>query len=182
MKTFFGDHTKIKSSWSSRRERKRHSGLLLLETRSRQGLTSGCAQFIALEFCVMFLTHNGNIYQLVTLSAACLYHDKNTRIAENGRLIRRTTNWLTAHLELRKTKKARCKTLQCRKYARRGANRKTHSAQGVTGRSRDTCECNVYVWTVCAQEDGSMSSLLHCVGSSPFALVHIVGPLTATIL
>ena len=36
------------------------------------------------------------------------------------------------------------------------------------------------LWTVCAQPDGSMSSLLQSTGSSPYVLVHIVGPLAAT--
>jgi len=35
--------------------------------------------------------------------------------------------------------------------------------------------------TVCAQPDGSMSSLLQSTGSSPYVLVHIVGPLAATV-
>jgi len=35
--------------------------------------------------------------------------------------------------------------------------------------------------TVCAQPDGSMSSLLQSTGSSPYVLVHIVGPLTAKV-
>ena len=34
--------------------------------------------------------------------------------------------------------------------------------------------------TVCAQPDGSMSSLLQSTGSSPYVLVHIVGPLAKT--
>ena len=38
------------------------------------------------------------------------------------------------------------------------------------------------MWTVCAQPDGSMSSLLQSTGSSPYVLVHIVGPLAATVL
>jgi len=37
------------------------------------------------------------------------------------------------------------------------------------------------MWTVCAQPDGSMSSLLQSTGSSPYVLVHIVGPLAATV-
>ena len=38
------------------------------------------------------------------------------------------------------------------------------------------------MWMVCAQPDGSMSSLLQSTGSSPYVLVHIVGPLAATLL
>ena len=38
----------------------------------------------------------------------------------------------------------------------------------------------VNMWTVCAQPDGSMSSLLQSTGSSPYVLVHMVGPLAAT--
>jgi len=43
-------------------------------------------------------------------------------------------------------------------------------------------KCCVNMWTVCAQLDGSMSSLLQSTGSSPYVLVHIVGPLAATLL
>ena len=39
----------------------------------------------------------------------------------------------------------------------------------------------VNMWTVCAQPDGSMSSPLQSTGSSPYVLVHIVGPLAATV-
>jgi len=39
----------------------------------------------------------------------------------------------------------------------------------------------VNMWTVCAQPDGSLRSLLQNTGSSPYVLVHIVGPLAATI-
>ena len=39
----------------------------------------------------------------------------------------------------------------------------------------------VNMWMVCAQPDGSMSSLLQSTGSSPYVLVHIVGPLAATL-
>ena len=38
------------------------------------------------------------------------------------------------------------------------------------------------MWTVCAQLDGSKSSLLQSTGSSPYVLVHIVGPPAATVL
>jgi len=38
----------------------------------------------------------------------------------------------------------------------------------------------VNMWTVCAQPDGSMSSLLQSTGSSLYVLVHIVGPLAST--
>jgi len=38
------------------------------------------------------------------------------------------------------------------------------------------------MWTVCAQPDGSMSSLSQSTGSSPYVLVHMVGPLAATML
>jgi len=37
------------------------------------------------------------------------------------------------------------------------------------------------MWTVCAQPDGSKSSLLQSTGSSPYVLVHIVGPSAATV-
>ena len=37
------------------------------------------------------------------------------------------------------------------------------------------------MWTVCAQPDGSTSSLSQSTGCSPYVLVHIVGPLAATI-
>jgi len=36
------------------------------------------------------------------------------------------------------------------------------------------------MWTVCAQPDGSMSSILQSTGFSQYVLVHIVGPLAAT--
>jgi len=36
------------------------------------------------------------------------------------------------------------------------------------------------MWTVCAQPESSMSSLLYSPGSSPYVLVHMVGPLVAT--
>jgi len=39
----------------------------------------------------------------------------------------------------------------------------------------------VNMWTVCAQPDGSMSSLLQSTGSSPYVHVHLVGPLAATL-
>jgi len=39
----------------------------------------------------------------------------------------------------------------------------------------------VNMWMVCAQPDGSLRSLLQSTGSSPYVLVHIVGPLAATI-
>jgi len=45
-----------------------------------------------------------------------------------------------------------------------------------------TCyvKCCVNMWTVYAQPEGSMSSLLQSTGSSAYTLVHIVGPLAAT--
>ena len=43
-----------------------------------------------------------------------------------------------------------------------------------------TTQRRVNMWTVCAQPDGSMSSLLQSTGSSPYVLVHIVGPLAVT--
>ena len=38
------------------------------------------------------------------------------------------------------------------------------------------------MWTVCAQPERSMSSLLYSPDSSPYVLVHMVGPLVATLL
>ena len=48
---------------------------------------------------------------------------------------------------------------------------------------RVTCYVKRFVnmWTVCAQPDGSMSSLLQSTGSSPYVHVHIVGPLAAAV-
>jgi len=48
----------------------------------------------------------------------------------------------TSRINEERRKDAR-KTPRCRKYAHRKVNRKTHSAQGVNGRSGDSYERNV---------------------------------------
>ena len=117
-----------------RRGRKRHSGSWLLETRSRQRLRGDSVQFIALEFRVTFINAQRQHLPTLNISGAWLYHDKNILISRKTidyfgrqRIRSRHTS------DLRKNKNARSKTLQCHKYVHREANRKTHSAQGVTG-------------------------------------------------
>jgi len=62
----------------------------------------------------------------------------------------------------------------------RKASRKTHSTNSVNIESRVRKTLCEHV-NCCAQPDGSRSSLLQSTGSSPYVLVHIVGPLAATL-
>ena len=104
------------------------------------------------------ITHNGHIYPSLTQRRLVFITTKNKHIADSE-LARCTTR-----------KRSPCKTLRGRKYTRRNENRKTHPAQGVTAKSRDTYKRSVNMWTVGAQQHGSMSSQLQCVDSRTHAL------------
>jgi len=123
------------------------------------------------------ITHNDNIYRPLTQMATCLYHNEETNILQKtvGQSVRQLARYTTC-------KRSPCKTLQGCKYTRRKANTKTHSTQGVTVKSRDTYKHSVNMRTVCAQQDGAMNSLLPCVDFRAYVLVHIVGPLAATLI
>ena len=58
------------------------------------------------SFASRLITHNGNIYRLLTPTAACLYHDRNILISQKTiDSIRPTANSLTAHLQSEKEQK-----------------------------------------------------------------------------
>ena len=140
------------------------------DTKQAGELRGDTAQFIALSSALVLMTQNGNIYRPLTQTATCLlprYRSKH--IAENSQWISQTTNALTALL----TKRAQVRFCEV--------------INTCTERWADEYWVTCYVqrcvnmWMVCAQPDGSMSSLLQSIGSSPYVLTHIVGPLAATI-
>jgi len=116
----------------------------------------------------------------LTQTATCLYHDTMERQTyRRKRSIGQSYNNSLATLL---KKRSACKNLPGCKHTRSKANRKTHSAQVVTVKSRDAHKRSVNMGTVCAQQDGSISSLLQCVYSRAYVLVHVVGPLATTTL
>jgi len=124
------------------------------------------------------ITHNGNICRPLAQTATCRCHDEETKISQKT-----VDRWVRQQLARDTTReKEPMQTLRDRKHTRRYANRKTHLTQGVTVESRDTYKRSVNMWMVCAQQDGSMSSLFQLVDSRAYVLVHIVGPLAATLL
>jgi len=160
------------------RGRMHYSGSRLLETRSRQGISEVTLNnLLPSTLASHFITHNGNICRPLAQTATCRCHDEETNISQ--KTVDRPVRQQIARDTTRKRNP--CKTLRGRKHTRRNANRKMYSAQGVTDKTRHTYKRSVNMWKVCAQPDGSMSSLLQCFDSRAYALVHIVGPLAATI-
>jgi len=157
--------------------RRRYSGSRLLETRSRQGIWEVTLyNLLPSTLASHLITLNGNVYRPLAQTATCIYHDEETNISQ--KTVDRSVRQHLARDTIRK--KSPCKPSRDRKYTRRNASRKTHPSQGVTTKSRDTYKRSVNIWMVCAQQDGSMSSLLQCVDSRAYVLVHAVGPLTVT--
>jgi len=99
-------------------------------------LRGDTVQFIALD---SLITLNGSAYRPLAQTAACLYHDEETNISQ------KTVDWSVrqqlAHDTTRK--EGLCKTPQGHKYTHRKANRKTHPAQDVAVKSRDTYKRSV---------------------------------------
>ena len=160
------------------KRQRRYTGSRLLETLSRQGIWEVTLyNLLPSTLASHVRTHNGNIYQQLAQTATCLFHNEETTIPQ--KMVDQSVRQLARDTA---RKEGPWKTLRGRKYTRRNANRKTHPAQGVTETSRDTYKRSVNMWTVCAQQDGSMSSLLQCIDSRAYVLVHIVGPLAATVV
>jgi len=159
--------------------RRRYSGSRLLETWSRQGIWEVTLYNLLPSILASHVKpHNGNVYRPLAQTTTCLYHDEETNISQ--KTVERSVRQQLARDTTRK--EGPCKTPRGHKFTLRNASRKTHPTQGVSVKSRDTYELSVNMWTVCAQQDGSMSGLLQWVVSTAYVLVHIVGPLAATLL
>ena len=131
-----------------------YTGLQLLETRSRQGIWEVTLYNLLPSTLVShLLTHNGNIYRPLAQTVTCCYHDEETNISQKtvDRSVRQQLARDTTQ------KEGPCKTLRGCKYTCRKVSRKRHPAQDVTVKSRDTYKRSVNMWTVCAQQDASMS-------------------------
>jgi len=156
---------------------RRYSGSRLLETRSRQGIWDVTLyNLLPSTFASHVKTLNGNAYRPLAQTATCLYHDEEIDISQ--KTVDRSVRQQLARDATRE--EGPCKTPRGPKHIRRNASRRTHPAQGVNVESRDTYKRSVNMWTVCAQQDDPLSSLLQCVDSRAYLLVHIVGPLGAT--
>jgi len=147
-----------------------NSGSRLVETRRRLRMWEVALHNLLLSALASHvITHNGNICRPLAQTAK--------HIAENGRSVSTYRRkrfvlmvgkcWQTyrskrsvgqSYIKLARyptRKRSPYKTQRGRKYTRKNANRKTHSAQGVTVISRDTHIRSVNMWTTGVKGGGA---------------------------
>jgi len=156
-----------------------YSGLWLFETRNRQGIWEVTLYHLLSQVLRCFndakrqhlSTNNTDSDLSFTTIPEQTYRRKQSMGQSDD-------NSLTALL----AEKSTSRTPQGRKYMHSEAGRKTHSTNGVNIKSRvtynavRTCERFVPSWM--AQWAVYYKQ---CIGSSPYVLVHVVGPLAATV-
>jgi len=126
--------------------RRRYWDSRLFETRSRQGIWEVTLyNLLPSTLASHVITLNGTVYRPLAQTATCLYHDEETNISQ--KTVDRSVRQQLARDTTRK--KGPRKPTRSRKYTRRNAGRKTHPAQGVTAKSRDTYKRSVNMNGLC---------------------------------
>jgi len=149
------------------------------DTKQTGDLRGDTVQLIASSSALVLMMQNGNIYRPLTQTATCpLPRYSSKHIAENSQWVRQTTNSLTALVA--KRARVRLHEVVNTSTERRAEKRIQRTAWILSHVLHTTTQRRVNMWTVCAQPDGSMSSLLQRAGSSSYILVHKVGPMAAT--
>ena len=157
---------------------RRYSGSRLLETRNRQG--SWEVTLYSLLPRVLHVFYDAKRQHLSTIntdSDLSITTIQQQTYRSKQLMDQADDNSLTALLTKREQVRFCGIVNTCTKRREEKRKRIQRTAWILSHVLRKRC---VNMWTVCAQTDGSKSSLLQSTGSSPYVLVHIVGPPAAT--
>ena len=148
------------------------------DTKQTGDLRGDTVQFSASSSALVLMAQNGNIYWPFTQTATCpLPRYRSKHIAENSQWIIQMTNSLMAHVTKKEQVRFREVMNSC---TERRVEKRIQRTAWILSRVLHTTLCE-HVNSLCpAGCLNEQSTVLQSIGSSPYVLVHIVGPLAAT--